>query len=182
MQDIICNMITWLAIILVLLTLRNNVFVLGERDGYKNDKNSLNDGCYIIQYSRFLKIFISIGLFFFLVIFAVNVLTYFNICILGTGVDAGTVIFFGLFVIFYTATFSGVVVWRIVVNGNEILYRNYLGRIKRYTFEEISEIRELKSHKLIVYSNDKKIFSIDNNLPMGAYFKCTAREKGVLIK
>lgn len=182
MQDIICNMITWVVIIVVMSTLSNNVLVLGKRDGYKADKMSLNSGYYIIEYSKPLKIIISVGFLFFLAIFIVNVITYLGICVLGTGIDAGTVIFFGLFVLLCTATFSGVVIWRIVIDGNEIIYRNYIGRTRRYTFEEISEIKELKNHKLIAYSNGKRIFSIDNNLPMGAYLKCIAREKGVLIK
>lgn len=183
MQDIIGNMITWLVIIIVLATLGNNAVVLGKKDPYVKGKRkeSLDDNYYIIQYGKILKIIISIGLIFFTIIFLINVLTYLNICVLGTGIDASTVIFFGVFLAFYAITFSGVVIWRIVVDDDEIIYRNYYGKTKRYTFNELSEIKELKNRKIIVYSGGKKIFAIDNNLPMGAYFKSTAREKGVII-
>lgn len=183
MRDVISNMITWTVIIVVLATLGNNAVTLGKKDPYKNAKRpkSLDDNFCIIQYSKMLKIIISIGLIFFIMLFLVNILTYLDICILGTGIDAGTVVFFGIFVMFYVFAFSGVVVWRVIIDDNEIIYRNYYGKTKRYTFNEISEIKELRNHKIIVYSNGKKIFSIDNSLPMGVYFKCTARDKGVMI-
>lgn len=183
MQGIIGNMITWLVIIVVLATLGNNAVQLGKKDPYKKGKRqeSLDDNYYIIQYSKMLKVIISIGLLFFIIVFLVNILTYLNICVLGMGIDAGTVFFFGLFLMFYVATFSGIVIWRVVVDDDEIIYRNYYGKTKRYTFNEISEVKELKNHKIIVYSKGRKIFAIDNNLPMVAYFKCTASEKGVVI-
>lgn len=183
MQDIIGNMITWLVIVAVLATLGNNAAVLGKKDPYRKGKRQepLADHYYVIQYGKMLKYIIAIGLLFFMIMFLVNILTYLNICVLGTGIDKSTVLFLGLFLMFYAATFSGVVIWRIVVDDEEIIYRNYYGKTKRYTFNEISEIKELENNEIIVYSRGKKIFSINNNLPSAMYFKGTANEKGVFI-
>lgn len=184
MQDIIGNAITWLLIIIVLpLITYGNYLTVKKKVIYKNEKRhqSVTDNFYIIECGKPLKIIMWIALIFFLWLFLVNILTYFNICVLGTGIDLGTVIFFGIVLIFYLFVFSVVVMWRVIVDGNELIYRNYFGKTKRYTFDEIEEIRELKNKDIVVYSNGKKIFTVDHMLPTGVFLICTAKLNGIKV-
>ena len=145
------------------------------------ERNSLGEGRFSVEYSWALKWIMIIGVLFFGAIFVINIGTYTGIWSVGTGVDLSTVIFFGLFLLFYIASFAGIVIWRIKVDKESICYRNYLGITKKYRFSDLDSIVEKKNRKLLVYQNGKRIFSIDNNLPTGVYFLYCAKKYGVQV-
>ena len=184
MQDIIGNAITLLVIIIVLaLITYSNALTIKKEVKYKNKKKkqSFADNFYFIEFGKPLKIVMFIGVLFFGWLLVVNVLTYLDICVLGSGVDLSTVIIYSVIFCFYMFMFSVVVMWRVIVDDNEIFYRNYFVITKRYTFDEIDEVKETKNEDIHVYSKGKKIFYIDHMLPTGVFLICTSREKGVKV-
>lgn len=136
----------------------------------KKVDNSLEESKYVIQYPVFLKGIMIAGFMFFLIFFFIELGTYIGIWDIFEGVDLGTVIFYGCVVLFYLASVGGIVIWRIIIDKEDIFYRNYFGITKNYKFTEVDRVIEKKSRKLLVYQNGKRIFSIDNNLPLGVYF------------
>lgn len=178
MYTIISNIIVWTIIFLVL----GNIKIRVNEKREESESGTHENWEYVIEYGKGLKVLMTIGVIFFGIIFFINFATYFWDWELGKGISLGTVIFFFIVLLFYLATFSGIVVWRIKVSGEEIYYRNYFGIVKRFRFTELDKIIEKKNHKIIVFCNNRKAFSIDNNLPLGVFFIVSARRFHVKIE
>ncbi len=147
----------------------------------KKIDNSLEENKYVIQYPVFLKGIMIAGFMFFLIFFLIGLGTYIGIWDIFVGVDLGTVIFYGCVVLFYLTCVGGVVVWRIIIDKEDIFYRNYFGITRKYKFTEIDRVIEKENGKLLVYKNGRRIFSIDNNLPEGFYLWRFANEYKIEI-
>ncbi len=81
---------------------------------------------------------------------------------------------------FYLICFFGFSFWHINIDGEEIVYRNAIGITKKYTFNDITEIRQNKKGRVVVFMEKKKIFAIDDFLPFGSLFVVLAR-RGIHI-
>lgn len=55
-------------------------------------------------------------------------------------------------------------------NGNKIIYRDYIGIKHVYFFKDLDKVVEKKNGDLVAYKDGKRIFTISENLPLGAYF------------
>ena len=73
------------------------------------------------------------------------------------------------------------VVSLIFLHGEEIVYRNAIGITKKYTFNDITEIRQNKKGRVVVFMEKRKIFAIDDFLPFGSLFVALARQRGIQI-
>lgn len=131
-----------------------------------------------IKYDKWLQILMIVAFLFFGFFFVTaigNVYWGWEIIPNNT---VGTIVGFGFFVALDLASVLGVCVWKIDVNGEEIIYRNYFGIKKKYNFKEL-EVYVNKKDKIYAYKNKKKVFTIDNNLPAGVHFMVRACEYGV---
>ena len=147
----------------------------------RRDKIQFGKASYCFQFNKSLIVICGIGALFFLAIFIINIITFLGIAVLGKGISLGTVIFFGLFDMFYWICFLGFSLWRININGEEIVYRNAIGITKKYTFNDITEIRKNKKGRVVVFMGKRKIFAIDDFLPFGPLFVALARKRGIQI-
>ena len=90
-----------------------------------------------------------------------------------TGVGLGIFIALGL------SSVLGTHVWKIWVNGEQIIYRGYNGIEHYYTFSDITRVTEKVDGAYEYYAEDKKLFKIDNNLIEGAKLTGQLIRKGV---
>ena len=104
-------------------------------------------------------------------------------CILGCYVDKQldwfTGIGFGGFVALSVYGVLGSHVWKIWVNGEQIIYRGYNGIKHYYTLSDITKFTVRSDGALIVYSGKKRLFKIDNNLPMRAILRAQMLDKNI---
>lgn len=142
---------------------------------------------FTIEMKPAIIIFLFAAAILFALMFVVVLLTYLGIHVIGTA-DLEAVLLTGLLLALAICILFAYSMWRIDVNCNEIEYRNYLGRIKHYTFNDLTEIKVLSRYRLCggdlaVYSNRKKVFSIPYYTPeyMQDRFLNYARKKGVAI-
>ena len=183
MQDNINNGLTILLTVIIMGFVMLDSANLLKKDNNKKHRDKIQFGkeSFCFQFGKSLIVICGIGALFFLAIFTVNVITYLGIAVLGKGISIGTVIFFGLFDVFYLICFFGFSFWRINIEGEEIVYRNAFGMIKKYTFNDITEIRQNKKGRVVVFMGKRKIFAIDDFLPFGPLFVALARERGIQI-
>jgi hypothetical protein len=71
--------------------------------------------------------------------------------------------------------------WEINVNGKDIIYRNWLGRNKKYRFDEL-QVRTTKNLAIVAYQNNKRVFKIDSSIPDFSYFLWWAKKYDVWIE
>lgn len=72
-------------------------------------------------------------------------------------------------------------VWQIEVIGNDIAYRNCLGRVTRYRMEDITEVKAQEvnnGYRYRFYSGNKKLFTIDETTD-DVFLVTRLRESGV---
>lgn len=181
MQNVIINVIIWVTVSWIVSMLGNSA-ISNLKEGKISIKELSKDNSYIIQYPTFIKVIIVIALLLGLCFFLAPLLTYLGICVMGTGAEAWVVILFGGLELLCLYAFSGIVIWRIIIEDNLIIYRNYLGITHKYNFSDITKIIEKKNGKVLVYINKKKIFSLDDNVPEIYSFICTAQEKGIEVE
>ena len=183
MQDNINNGLTILLTLIIMGFILFNSANLLKKDNNKKrrDKIQFGNESFCFQFGKSLIAICGIGALFILAIFIVNVITYLGIAVLGKGISIGTVIFFGLFDVFYLICFFGFSFWRINIDGDKIVYRNAIGLTKKYTFKDITEIRQNKKGRVVVFMGKRKIFAIDDFLPFGPLFVALARERGIQI-
>lgn len=55
-------------------------------------------------------------------------------------------------------------VWKIEVNGEEIIWRSTFGRKRKFRFEDITKCVIKNSGAIRVYVHDKRLFTIDSNI------------------
>jgi len=72
-------------------------------------------------------------------------------------------------------------VWKVTVEGENIMFRNSFGIIKRYRFDDITYVDKKRSGALKVYSGNKKLFTFDENIDY-FYFDMQISLKGILRK
>lgn len=71
------------------------------------------------------------------------------------------------FAVFFIVGFSGMLnmaVWKIKVNGEEIIWRSTFGRKRKFRFEDITKCVIKNSGAIRVYVHDKRLFTIDSNI------------------
>lgn len=183
MQDNINNGLTILITVIIMSIIMLDGVKLLKKDDNKKRRDNIQFGkeSFCFQFGKSLIVICGIGALFFLAIFIVNVITFLGISVLGKGISLGTVIFFGLFDMFYLICFFGFYLWRININGEEIVYRNAIGITKKYTFNDITGIRQNKKGRVVVFMGKRKIFAIDDFLPFGPIFVALARQRGIQI-
>jgi len=99
---------------------------------------------------------------------------------IGVGWGIGTSIGFTAMWLLALSCIMGVVIWRIDVDGDEVVYRDYFGVRHKYEAKDFDKIRIKKNGTLQAFVKGKHIFSIDSNEPMGhAYMMLWARERGI---
>lgn len=126
-------------------------------------KEKSRDGRYVIQYHKILKAIAIINMALYGGIFVGALGTINGVWKFGKEVTLGVVIFYGLYSIFSLICIMGINIWRITVEKEKVIYRNYFGINKIYNFKEI-KVEEFIDGKIIATKNGKKIFKIDNNL------------------
>lgn len=98
--------------------------------------------------------------------------------------------FFLLLGLFFVALggfgLMGQYVWRIDVNGNDISYRGYTGKVRNYRMEEISKVTVKdgsmgSGQKLTFWSGSSKMFVIDENVD-DVYLLQRAMDAGVPVE
>ena len=70
-------------------------------------------------------------------------------------------------------------VWKIWVKGEQIIYRGYNGIKHYYTLSDLTKVTVRSDGALIVYSGKKRLFKIDNNLPMRAILRAQMLDKNI---
>lgn len=135
----------------------------GAKEDYRNR--------YVIAYDPFFR---TIGeLFCFM---AVSLLIF---GILDEGWDVGFLLLGTPLVILGVTSFLGLSVWQIVVNGEQIVYRGYFGKIYEYKFSDITSFSERPNGAIVMYSGKKRLFSIDNNLMEQILFQSNLHEHDI---
>ena len=141
-----------------------------------NNENPLESGIFCVQESIFIKNVSSIclGGFAFLLVVAI-------FSIYWQGKSTGNIVaclFFLVAFIFSLILFLYSQNWEVNVNKDKISYKNILGQLKEYSFKEI-EVMQDKQYKVLVYQNNKRIFSISSNIVEYADFLWWANKYGV---
>ena len=137
----------------------------------------------IIEYSREMKLLMT-G--FFALFYSI-----FLICLgdllwgweIWTNIDWIVCIGFGIFAFgLGLPCFLGTNVWKIELKANEVVYRNYIGMKRKYTWRSITKIKKKKSGTIIAYAGKNRIFTIDDNIMSGILFEAVCKEKGIRIE
>lgn len=139
----------------------------------KNER--LSDKQFEVCYGTGLKVTMIVCALFCVLMLVINV----GNCVadwgLGTGSGVFTIVVFGAGLLLSLSCVSGVVIWRIKVIGDTVYYRNYFGITKKYT-AKLDKVVMTQNHKIIVYHEGRRIFSIDNNLEQGVEFMLWCEE------
>lgn len=180
MRNVIVNIIIICLVTWIVNYLRNEKKRLKQNEAC----NSIEKGEFVIEYGIVLKIITILAGAFFIPVFIINLGNWLLGWEIGKGSDQWTVIGFGIFVVLVIYMFMGIFIWKLAVceNGNKIIYRDYFGRKHTYFFAELDKVVEKKNGDLIAYQNGKRIFTISENLPLGAYFMFWAMKHKKLIE
>jgi ABC-type multidrug transport system fused ATPase/permease subunit len=72
------------------------------------------------------------------------------------------------------------IVWKVQVNGDEIIHRTIFGRKKKYTFSDVTRAVSNHDDKLRVYSDKKRLFTLQTGDKY--YFEKQLIEQGIPIE
>lgn len=72
-------------------------------------------------------------------------------------------IFFSLFVILGLFLAVYCAVWKVKIDGSQIIYRQFTGIKKKFAFTDITKVKMKNQQQIKVYAKDKVIFKVDWN-------------------
>ena len=153
---------------------RENIEGANSSNG-KKGSNPYLTGKIIIEYGKGIKALMIVAFIFFCLLFLG--------CATGFFYNVETFSFVGslLFVILGAIGVGGTVFWRIKIDGDDIVYSDYLGIKHHYKWDEISKVL-ICAKKIKVYKGNRVIFTVDDNVPEGDYLIGIAKERNIPVE
>lgn len=165
MEDIISNIIVLMVITLVMGSLKLKVnkkrIEVNDVESGKRLEKEAKEGRLVIKFGRGIKSILIIGVIFFGIFFVIGTGTYIGFWDIFVGVDLGTVIVFGLILLFVFFTTFITIGWRIIVDKDNIYYRNYFFITKMYKFSELDKVVEKRTITLLLIRKEKGYFQLN---------------------
>lgn len=127
---------------------------------------------YIVKSKKILAIVFIIGMLFS------------GGCVVFGALNNETLWVITLFVFFFVVSAVGglnIAVWKIDVNGEEIIWRSTFGRETKFRFEDITKCVVKTSGTIKVYVHGKRLFTIDNNIN-AKEFMSDIKRRGIFVK
>lgn len=122
---------------------------------------------YVIRNKMILAMFFTIGTAFFSICAILCWLTLLgNIEIINEnfkGADVWSVCCFVVLSLLGLVCTLNTLLWKLEVNGEEIVWRSTFGVVRRFRFDDITEC-EIRDFSICVYVNNKKMLHIDDNI------------------
>ena len=99
------------------------------------------------------------------------------------GTDKNTawwvVIEFGFFVFLCFILISILMIWKVSVNGEDIIYRDYIGIKHHYTWDDVDRI-VMKKDEMVVYGKERRLFTVNMLIMLGQQkFFAIADKRGI---
>lgn len=130
------------------------------------EKEYCKTGIFTVEHSVKLKIFAIFSCAFLTICFTINCGNFLGVWEIGKNSTLAVIVIFGFLEILGIYVFMVVYIWKIYVNEDKIVYRNYIGIKKCFYFQDL-EIYE-SHNEIIAYQNGKKVFKI-GFLPLNQY-------------
>lgn len=90
--------------------------------------------------------------------------------------DLFVIFVFGIFVLFGVFGTLNMIMWKLEIDGNEIMWRSTFGKKRSFHFEDITYC-ERKKGSVRVYINGKKLFTIDSNIDKAQFMEDVERRR-----
>ena len=90
--------------------------------------------------------------------------------------DLFVIFVFGIFVLFGTLGTLNMIMWKLEIDGNEIMWRSTFGKKRSFHFEDITYC-ERKKGSVRVYIHGKKLFTMDSNIDKAQFMEDVERRR-----
>ena len=90
--------------------------------------------------------------------------------------DLFVIFVFGIFVLFGAFGTVNMIMWKLEIDGDEIMWRSTFGKKRSFHFEDITYC-ERKKGSMRVYVNGKKLFTIDSNIDKAQFVEDVERRR-----
>lgn len=159
---------------------RENIEGANSSNG-KKGSNPLLSKKVIIEYGKGIKLLMLFGFIMFVTILLINIGDVFWGWKIGKDAGIPTIVIFSFITLFFAFCIGGTVFWRIKIDGDDIVYSDYLGIKHHYKWDEISKVL-ICAKKIKVYKGNRVIFTVDDNVPEGDYLIGIAKERNIPVE
>ena len=90
--------------------------------------------------------------------------------------DLFVIFVFGIFVLFGAFGTVNMIMWKLEIDGDEIMWRSTFGKKRSFHFGDITYC-ERKKGSMRVYVNGKKLFTIDSNIDKAQFVEDVERRR-----